>query len=76
MENLRKERAGGWGAMKTKELQVIVRPRAILVAVIKKSRLEKEEAVVRRRVLALMALEAVLRTSEKEESGQPLEDSR
>lgn len=53
-----------------------MRPRAILVAIIKKTRLEKEEAVVRRRVLALMALEAVLRTSEKEESGQPLEDSR
>lgn len=63
--------------MKTKELQVIVRPRAILVAVIKKkTRLEKEEAVVRRRALALMALEAVLRTRGKEESGQPLEDSR
>lgn len=76
MENLRKERAGGWGAMKTKALQVIVRPRAILVAVIKKTRLEKEEAVVRRRALALMALEVVLRTSGKEESGQPLEDSR
>lgn len=48
-----------------------------MVAVIKKkTRVEKEEAAVRNRVLAFMTLEVVLRTSGKEESGKSLEGKR